>query len=600
MRAPTMATGPCGPELREQMRKMKLIEALEILKKKQPDTTETLVVYLACGFEPLHFRTFLAADLRQAIPGRKTEIRSGLYGDFWGNLEGIADSGADVGVMICEWSDLDPRLGFRSLGSWEPAVFSEILENVRARTARLTETIARLSSQTALVISMPTLPLAPLSFSPGWQASTFDQELRANLSSASLQIARTANAKLVNSQTLDRVSPPDTRLDLKSELSAGFPYKLVHASALAEMVARLIWSPPSKKGLITDLDDTLWSGILGEEGPDGVFWDLEHHAQQHGLFQRLLHSLSETGVLIGAASKNDPELVDNVFDRKDLVLPRKAIFPVEAHWNPKSESVTRILETWNIGADSVVLVDDSPMELAEVKAIHPHVECILFPKDDPQGLAELFHRLRDLFGKTFVSEEDAIRRESIRSSRENFRELQGGDGRMADFLAQSEAELTLNFSKNLSDPRPLELVNKTNQFNLNGKRYDQAAWQSYLRQPDTFLLIASYKDKYGPLGKIAVLSGRKLSNQILLDVWVMSCRAFSRRIEYRCVDELFRHFGTDEIVLDFRVTAKNRPIRDFLSQLLGEEPGPGCRLSQERFESVQEKTFHRVVEVSNG
>jgi FkbH-like protein len=579
---------------------MKLIEALKILRAEQPAHDQAFRACLVCGFTPLHLETFLHAQLRSLFTDRRTEILSGLYGDFWGNLDRVEAAEADVAIVVMEWSDLDPRLGLRSLGSWKPSLFSEILGNVKARMSRFAEVTEKVSRNKPVVLSFPTLPLVPISFSPGWQASRFDLELRASISSVGLKMAEIVNVKVLNSERLDQLSPPNNRLDVKSEFAAGFPYKLAHASAVAELMSRMFSTVPPKKGLITDLDDTLWSGILGEAGVDNICWDLEHHSQHHGLYQRLLHALSDAGVLIAAASKNDPQLVDKALDRSDLILPRDALFPVEAHWGPKSESVSRILKTWNIGADSVAFIDDSPMELAEVKASHPGVECILFPKDDPQALVGLLHQLRDLFGKSALSEEDSIRRESIRRSQERAAEIESGHGSQEEFLAQADAEITLNYSKEPQDPRALELVNKTNQFKLNPRTYTQAAWQAYLRQPDTFLWVVGYKDKYGPLGKVAVLAGKHEETTIRVDTWVMSCRAFSRRIEYRCLDELFRRYQADEIVFDFQATAKNGPICEFLTRLLGARPGAHCVLSRAQFLALGERTFHRVLEVSNG
>jgi FkbH-like protein len=579
---------------------MKLIEALEVLREAQPTQGGTFEIRLVCGFTPLHLETFLKARLRQALPDRKITIHIGLYGDFWGNLDRVEEIGMDATVVVIEWSDLDPRLGPRSLGSWQPSVLSEISENVESRFGRLVETIERLARDKVLVISLPTLPLPPISFVPGWQSSAFDLKLQACAFSAGARIAQIGSVKVLSSERLDYLSPSNNRQDAKSDLASGFPYKLAHASIMAELISRAISPTNPKKGLITDLDDTLWIGILGEVGIDGVFWDLEHHSQVHGLYQRLLHALSETGVLIAAASKNDPQLVGKALERQDLVMPPSNLFPVEAHWGPKSESVGRILKTWNIDADSVVFVDDSPMELAEVKSAYPSVECILFPKDDPQAIVRLFHQLRDLFGKSTLSEEDRIRRESIRQNQQNVRELEGHGGNLHNFLAQAEAELTLSFSKKPIDPRALELVNKTNQFNLNGKRFTEGDWQAYLLKPATFLLVAAYKDKYGPLGKIAVLAGRKLENKLLVDVWVMSCRAFSRRIEHRCIEELLKRFDAGEIVFDYLTTPKNGPMREFLAQIAGAEPEPQCRIIRERFTTLKAETFHHVLEVSNG
>jgi len=588
-----------GPESSADLL-MKLIEALEILRTEPPADARTFQVCLVSGFNPLHFQTFLTARICQMFPKRRPEIIGGLYGDIWGNLKRVAEANADVCVVLMEFADFDPRLGIRGLGSWGPEALTDILHNAEMRSEQFLEAIRTLCKNMPVVISFPTLPLQPVSFTQGWQASSFDLELRAIVSSLSLEASRCSNVRVINPERLDQLSPPTNRFNVKSELVSGFPYGLPHASAIAELMSRAIQPPMPKKGLITDLDDTLWSGILGEVGVDGVSWDLDRRSHMHGVYQRLLHALSETGILIAAASKNATEIVDEALAREDLLMPRSALFPVEAHWGPKSQSVSRILEAWNIGSDSVVFIDDSPMELAEVKAAHPEVECILFPKDDPQAIDGLLYRLRDLFGKAAVSEEDSIRRESIRRLRVREEQIESGQGTADDFLRQSEAELTLSFSKDPLEPRALELVNKTNQFNLNGKRYTEASWQKYINQTDTVFMLAAYRDKYGPLGKIAVLAGRKMHREISLTMWVMSCRAFSRRIEHRCLRELFERYDVDQIEFDFQCTSKNRPIQDFLAEVLGESPTSQCKLSRKQFMERPTETFQRVLQAANG
>ena len=580
---------------------MKLIEALNILREERPQEAHALRVSLICGFTPLHLATFLNAHLRLLLPGRRVELASaGLYGDFLGNLEKAGELGADASAVVMEWGDLDPRLGIRGLGSWAPKNLDDITRNVRAQASKVTQAIQANSANMSVAVSLPTLPLPPVSFAPGWQASAFDLELRACISSLALELARIEKVRIVNPEHVDRLSPLSERLDIKSELVSGFPYKLPHASTLAELLSRLVLPTGPKKGLITDLDDTLWDGILGEVGTQGISWDLDHHSHMHGSYQRLLHALAEAGVLISVASKNDSAEVAKALERRDLILPASALFPIEAHWHPKSESVSRIIKTWNVGADSVVFIDDSPMELAEVRAAHPEVECILFPKDVPQEIDDLFRRLRDLFGKSALSEEDAIRRESLRRAPPETGTDASHNGGGEEFLRQADAELTLSFSKDPVDPRALELVNKTNQFNLNGRRHTESSWQNLLREPDTILLVAAYHDKYGPLGKIAVLAGRKIKAKILIDTWVMSCRAFSRRIEHRCIEELFDRFDVEEIEFDFQSTPKNGPVREFLAAILGETLTGRCSLSRHQFSKHAAKTFHRVLEASHG
>jgi FkbH-like protein len=433
--------------------------------------------------------------------------------------------------------------------------------------------------------------LPPAFHTSGWQASEAELALDELVAAFALKIAVHPSVLLVNGQKLNRISPPDTRYDFRSDLHTGFPYTLAHADALGYALATLLQFPQPKKGLVTDLDDTFWSGLVGEIGAEQVSWDLTSHSQLHGLYQQLLGALADQGVLLAIASKNSPEVVEQALARPDLGIARDKIFPVEVHWNAKSGSVERILRTWNIGADSIVFVDDNPMELEEVKSAHPGVECLRFPKGDyPAGLA-LLQRLRDLFGKTRIAEEDAFRLESIRRSQE-FLQMRESAGTAEDFLANADAIITLEYDPPSSDKRIVELVNKTNQFNLNGVRYSEAEWQQLSKEPGSFVIAVSYQDKFGPLGKVAVLRGRHEKNLVRVQSWVMSCRAFSRRIEYQCLLELFRQFTASKIVFDFQPTAKNGPIQDFLAALLGESTRDG--LSQELFDSKCPALYHKV------
>jgi FkbH-like protein len=450
---------------------MKLIDALRIVGEEGNRELPVLRVGLVCGFTPMHFQTFLGAHIRSASLGQRTDVASGLYGDFWGNCEKLSSGKetdkVDLAIIVMEWSDLDARLGLRSLGSWAPAALPGILENARARAKQFVGAIANLSREIPVTICFPTLPVPPISYAPGWQGNSFVLQLRSLIASLSLDVVRMRNVRVVDAQRLDLLSPPGERHDPKAELLSGFPYKLPHASILAELLARLIYPPAPKKAIITDLDDTLWGGILGEGGLQGITWDLEHKTHMHGAYQRLLHSLSEAGVLIGVASKNEPEIVREAMSREDLILPGSAVFPVEASWGPKSEAVERILRTWNIAADAVVFIDDSPMELAEVRARHPEIETILFPKTDYQGLNDLFYRLRDLFGKSSISQEDSLRRDSIRRAHDA---AAAGSIQSTDaFLEQAEAEFLFDFSKDPADDRAFDLINKTNQFNSERK-----------------------------------------------------------------------------------------------------------------------------------
>jgi FkbH-like protein len=574
---------------------MRLLEALNIRKSSAPASAEPYRAYVACGFEPLHLSTFVAAHLRLLLPDRNIEISTGQYGDLLGNVRRADRPDVDLMAVVIEWPDLDPRLGVRQLGGWTPAAEEDIVAESRKRLNALESALLSAGRRRRIACSLPTLPLSPFAHTPSWQASTAELELREALYSFASRIRD--NTRLVNPQELDKQSPLGCRHDLSSELTSGFPYQLSHTDCLAALLAKLMAPPLPKKALITDLDDCVWSGIVGESGIDGVHWDLDHQSQIHGLYQQLLHSLANSGVLVGVASRNDPKQVERALQRSDLLLKREHLFPVEAHWRRKSESVQRIVQQWNIGYDSVVFVDDSRMELAEVKAAFPDIECMLFPAADVNAAYALLSRLRELFGKEHLLEEDLIRAQSLRQAPATpVPQATDPASSHTTFLGQAQAEITFTRVTPPPDPRALELINKTNQFNLNGKRYQDASWSRRLADPASVHLLTAYRDKFGPLGKIAMLSGR-LENSVLgVDTWVMSCRAFGRQIEHGALKHLFDHYPIAEIAFDFVPTGRNTPIQELLRYYVDDRIAGPVVISRELFSARCPTLFHKTKE----
>jgi len=575
---------------------MNLIEALEISRQPVAQDAKLLRIFLACGFTPLHLQNFLSAHLRQLLPENRIEIKTGLFGDLAGSLERLDAKGLDGVAVALEWPDLDSRLGIRELGGWQVSDVHEVVSSVDLQLSRLQRALKTAARYVPVAVSLPTIPLPLLFYTPPNINSAEKTNLQLSLAKFAAELSGESGIRILDSQALDSVSPPAARFDIKSEILSGFPYKLPHASALAQAMASLLQPRNSKKGLITDLDDTLWSGILGEVGVEGVNWSLDHHSHIHGLYQQFLSSLASAGVLIGIASKNDAALVQQAFDREDLLLKKEKVFPFEVHWHRKSDSVQRILKSWNIGPEAVVFIDDSPMEAAEVKAAFPTMECLVFKKDDYQAVWDLLVNLRASFGKTAISKEDAIRLESLRSAAPLLDAL-GQDGNASDeFLKRADAFVSFDFTKRPKDGRAFELVNKTNQFNLNGKRFSESEWTKFLADPASFLVTVTYQDKYGPLGKIAVLLGKVHEKKLHIAAWVMSCRAFSRRIEHHTLKRILDKFDADEAVFDFQATERNGPTQDFFQEIAGEPLQPGLKISRTSFLEKATPLFHRVEE----
>jgi len=524
---------------------MRLIEALQIANVAQEGPP--FHALLACGCEPLHLLTALKAHFRLALLARSVEIRTGLYGDLAGTIENVRER-PDAALVVLEWADLDPRLGWRSVS----VVDVKVISDARARLERIENAIAALAEKAPVALSLPALPMPPVFHTRGSELNGIEAALREMV----FGLAASTRAVVVHPEMACR----ESRHDLRMELMSGFPYRFAYADALAAGLVRVALPAAPKKGLITDLDETMWSGVLGDDGPGGISWDTDHRTHFHGLYQRLLNLLAEAGVLVGVASKNDAALVHEAFTRRDLVVDPGHLFPIEAHWHPKLQSIERILKAWNVGADSVVFVDDSRLELEQVQRAFPGLECLEFRNDDAGFLVEL----RDRFGRREIREEDELRVTSLRSG-QAVRQAAGDSAGLETLLAGAEARVTFRWGKKPMDPRALELINKTNQFNLNGARFTEPEWKAYLSDPAAHVAVVEYEDRFGKLGKIAVLAGREQESGFDVEVWVMSCRAFSRRIEYQCLKMLLDRW--DPLTFHWKRGERNGPMLDFLTEM---------------------------------
>lgn len=567
---------------------MKLATALHLMTETSKELP-TKNVFLACGFTPLHLQTFLTAHLQLSSPESHVVVTTGLYGDLVGNIARIPQ-GAPAAIVI-EWPDLDPRLGFRSLGGWSAGSGEDILNSVRSRLDSLAEKVRKASHTSTLTLVLPRKPMAPAFHTPHWMADRLALGIRRSVAEFAEANMEPDRVRILNSDALDLFV--GEAFQLKTELANDFPYSIAYADFLAEKIALSLNRSISKKGLITDLDETLWAGILGEDGLEGVNWTLEGNAQVHGLYQQMLASLAESGVLLGVASKNDPAIAEQALATLALAVKSHQLFPKVANWRRKSHSVEAILKTWNIGAQDVVFIDDSAAELEEVKSAFPEMTCIQFKGKDVPYSHSLLLELRCLFGKPRIYEEDAIRSLSLRTA-EKF----GGERESAasedDFLAALHATITFGVENTFDAGRALDLVNKTNQFNLNGRRYELAEWLALGSRPERSLLVIEYRDKHGSLGKIGVLSGVNLGRKFKVDAWVMSCRAFARRIEYATLDFLFQEFDLEEIELAHEVTSKNGPFRDFLEQICGRVETGVVKIDRNTYMEKRLPFFHEI------
>jgi FkbH-like protein len=331
-------------------------------------------------------------------------------------------------------------------------------------------------------------------------------------------------------------------------------------------------SPDKKKGIITDLDGTLWAGLIGESSA--------RNTPSHVEYQEFLRKQMDHGLLVAVASKNDER---HALGGVTMLAPAlKAMHPFAARWEPKSQSVAEILRTWNIQAKDVVFVDDSEWEIAEVSGMFPDMTCVHYVES-----AETLDALKVLCERTGpVTYEDTIRMQSIRSGSEFKREAdrQGADPEAyEEFLRRVHGKVT--FHQGWS-PRVQELVEKTNQFNLNGIRRTRRE----LEAPGTITFSVEYEDKFGPLGTIAVVNGWRSGGFFHVDTFAMSCRALGRMIEKHILVYLFDYHLVDDsphvvrtIMFSHKSTPFNGPFATFLQEY---DAGSSLRIYRRGFDPI--------------
>jgi FkbH-like protein len=569
---------------------MKLADALEIVQQADSGEGEPLVVALACGFEALHLQTFLAAELTLRRRPARGEVHTGIFDDLLGNIERAGGSTADAIAVVVEWADLDPRLGLRRLGGWRADQLGDIVARAHLALERLERSVATAAGGRRLACVMPTLALPPLFPQPPGQSGPHELALRRLVADAASRLAATAGVSMVSPQRLDELSAPAIRRDVKAELATGCPYALKHASSVAALLGDLLCAPARRKGLITDLDDTLWAGLLDEAGPHEVSWTEAGH--RHGLYQQLLASLASAGVLIGVASRNDPDLVAEALARPDLLLAPGVLYPVEVDWGVKSRAIERILAVWNIAPDAAVFVDDSPLERDEARERLPGLIALPPPADEDE-IWPFLEEIRTLFGTPALSAEDGLRLGSIRATEALHRAGAATDS-PADFLAGVGGTVEFHHGTARAS-RALELIGKANQFNLNGRRVTEADLTRATGRGGE-LVTVSYTDRYGALGLIAALVVTPGEPGPAIDTWVMSCRAFARRVEHHTLRHVFDRFAAQEVAVAFAPTGRNVAVQAFLATLDGHEPLGEMRVTRERFERSAPQLVHRVVD----
>ena len=353
---------------------------------------------------------------------------------------------------------------------------------------------------------------------------------------------------------------------------------VLYGDQLGRLIAAL-WGR-SAKCLVLDLDNTLWGGVIGDDGLEGIVLGQGSPAGEAFVaFQRYAKQLSERGVILAVCSKNDEANALEPFEKHpEMVLRRKDIACFVANWTDKATNIRAIAERLNIGLDSLVFVDDNPAERRLVRSELPVVAVPELPEDP----AEYARTVSDAgyFEAVDLTAEDRERTELYRANaaREAARSSATDIGAFLDGLSM---ELHANSFDMPGLKRIAQLMNKTNQFNLTTRRYTEADVLGMIADPDAATLQLRLTDIHGDNGVIGLTLGYKRGNTLSIDTWLMSCRVLGRGVENATLNLLVEQaleLGCDILRGEYRPTAKNGMVRDHYRQLgftLTEEAADG-------------------------
>jgi len=285
----------------------------------------------------------------------------------------------------------------------------------------------------------------------------------------------------------------------------------------------------SKKCVILDLDNTLWGGVIGDDGLEGIQLGHFQEGQAYMAFQDYLSALRRRGILLAVCSKNEDEAARSPFlHHADMRLRLDDIAVFKASWNNKADTIREIAGLLNLGLDSMVFVDDNPAERELVRSLLPMVTVPEMP-EDPAHYISALDRLR-LFEAVSYSDEDRGRAQMYQQNAARD-ELRRTFSNLSEYLDSLDMEATVGPIDAAHLPRSAQLVNKSNQFHLTGVRFSESELQAKLLDPDYTARYFRLVDRFGDNGLISVVVLQRQPNVLFIHTWVMSCRVLSRGME---------------------------------------------------------------------
>lgn len=353
------------------------------------------------------------------------------------------------------------------------------------------------------------------------------------------------------------------------------PYSMKGLAAIAGLIARYtsVIKGVKKKCIAVDLDNTLWGGVIGEDKVGGIQLSNNKEGARFKDTQRVLKKMKEQGVMLAILSKNNPEDVEPVFSHPDMLLQHEDFVAEVINWEPKTVNIRQLAADLNIGLDSFVFLDDNPVEREQMIVECPEVAVIEFPKDTSQLPSVVAKAYEEYFLTLEVTSEDTNKTAMYRSETKRKAEMHNAVS-MEDFLKKLEMTMAIHFMRPEEEKRVVQLINKTNQFNVTTKRYSQEEVHALAMGVNSDILTVNMADKYGDQGLVAVLIIKYAGMVAEIDTFLMSCRVMGRKVEFEMmarIKSLLKQKGITTVKASYIKTLKNAPVVDLFEKLGFEE-----------------------------
>lgn len=352
---------------------------------------------------------------------------------------------------------------------------------------------------------------------------------------------------------------------------AKLPFSRHALPIYADVVLRAIAAMRGKarKCLVLDLDNTVWGGVIGDDGLDGIALDQgDARGEAHRAVQLAALDLRKRGIVLAVCSKNDDETARLPFrEHPGMLLKEDDIAVFMANWEDKASNLERIAQRLDLGLDALVLLDDNPAERMQVRQALPQV-AVPELGDDPSGFVRNLLQA-GYFESVAFTAEDLARAEQYRGNARRV-ELQEGSRDLGAFLQSLDMRIRFSPFQALGRKRIAQLINKTNQFNVTTRRYTEVQIAEMETSDAIFALQISLIDRFGDNGMISVVICRRREDEWEIDTWLMSCRVLNRRVEEAVCNRIAREAiaaGAQRLLGFYRPTARNGMVASLFPRL---------------------------------